>query len=275
MSDYLIPTISSLPLGYDCLIPIPAAKFTARLTGDSGRVRHRLRVYYDGQIVAEETRQFDIRGGRISSPWPDAYQWYDRNVPGCENPGFLESEFRVEEGDIYFVGNTPLAFYSIYSAAGKKGFLSDNAYKFSAPPVIAQIAAYARYVDTYPAVRLDRERDYGDSLVLINPYNKPILCSVKTMDKRKLPRFRVPALSARYLHLDNLFEENESTWTGEIQLTANNRLVTFDIKHALSDIRTISDHEHLDPFRADPTHMPLFQWCRAYVGEVLSRRFGI
>ena len=95
------------------------------------------------------------------------------------------------------------------------------------------------------------------------------------MDGRHLPRLRIPALSARYLHLVNILQEKESAWVGEIQLTANNRLITFDVKHALSDIRTISDHEHLDPFRGEPTHMPLFQWCRSSVGNFLSRRFGI
>ena len=118
-------------------------------------------------------------------------------------------------------------------------------------------------------------RDYGDSLVLINPYNKPILCAVMTMDGRKLPRCRVPALSARYMHLENILENDETEWAGEIQLTANNRLITYDIKHALSDIRTISDHEHLDPFRGDPTHLPFFQWCRVTVREMLRRRRDI
>jgi hypothetical protein len=274
MSDYLIPTISSLPLGFDCVLPISADAVTRRLVGDGGRVRHRLRVFHDGEISTEESRYFDIHDGRTVGPWTEAYRWRDRGAAVDENPGFLESEFRVEKGDIRFTGNTPLSFYSIYSASGKKGFLSDNAYKFSSPPIISQIAAYGRFVDTYPVIRLDRERDYGDSLFLINPYNKPILCSVITMDGRKLPRFRVPALSARYLSLENLLKENETAWVGEIQLTANNRLITYDIKHALSDIRIISDHEHLDPFRGDPTHLPFFQRCRSSVGDMLSRRFA-
>ena len=171
-----------------------------------------------------------------------------------------------------FYGKAPIAFYAVYSAIGKKGFLSDNAYKFSSPPIISQIAAYGRFVETYSVIRIDRSRDYSDSLILINPYNKPILCTVVTMDGRKVPRLRVPALSARYMKLEGILKDDENYWEGEIQLTANNRLIVYDIKHALSDITIISDHEHLDPFRGDPTHLPFFQWCRASVGEFLSHR---
>ncbi len=275
VSQYVIPTISSLLIGYDCTIPVSAEAVEKRLSGSAGRIRHRFRVFHDGKIAAQETRHIEIRGGKIVGPRPQAFVWRDCENAWDENPGFLDNDFRVEDGDIRFVGNKPLLAYSFYSAAGKKSFLSDNAYKFSSPPVIAQIAAYGRFVDTYSVVRLDRERDYGESLVLINPYQKPILCSVLTMDGRKLPRLRIPALSARYLHLENILEKNETAWAGEIQLTANNRLITFDVKHSLSDIRTVSDHEHLDPFRGDPTHMPFFQWCRSALGDLLSRRFAI
>lgn len=273
--QHVIPTISSLLIGYDCAIPVPAEAVEKRLIGNDGCIRHRFRVFHDGQVAAEEIRHIEIRGGKIVGPRPQTFVWRDCDNEWRENPGFLDNDFRVEDGDIQFVSNRPLLAYSFYSASGKKGFLSDNAYKFSSPPVIAQIAAYGRFVDTYSVVRLDRERDYGDSLILINPYSKPILCSVVTMDGRRLPRKRIPALSARYLHLEDILLENEIAWAGEIQLTANNRLITFDVKHALSDIQTISDHEHLDPFRGEPTHMPLFQWCRSSVGNILSRRFNI
>lgn len=275
MSQYVIPAISTLLPGYDCMVPVPAEAVEKRLIGNAGRIRHRFRVYHDGKIDAEQIRYIEIQAGKIVGARPEGFVWRDREYSWGENPGFLDNDFRVEDGDIQFVGNTPLLAYSFYSAAGKKSFLSDNAYKFSSPPVIAQVAAYGRFVDTYSVVRLDRERDYGESLVLINPYQKPILCSVITMDGRKLPRLRIPALSARYLQLESILQENEAAWAGEIQLTANNRVITFDIKHALSDIRTISDHEHLDPFRGDPTHFPLFQWCRSTVGTMLSRRFNI
>ena len=273
--QYVIPTISSLLIGYDCTIPVPVAAVEKRLTGHNGLIKHRFRVFHDGQVTAEEVRQIEIREGKIINSRPQPFVWPGSSSEWRDNPGFLDNDFRVEEGDVRFISNRPLLAYSFYSAAGKKGFLSDNAYKFSSPPVIAQIAAYGRFVDTYSVVRLDRERDYGESLVLINPYSKAVLCAVVTMDGRHLPRLRVPALSARYLNLVNILEEKESAWAGEIQLTANNRLITFDVKHALSDIRTISDHEHLDPFRGEPTHMPLFQWCRSSVGNFLSRRFDI
>ncbi len=34
----------------------------------------------------------------------------------------------------------------------------------------------------------------------------------------------------------------------------------------------ITDFEHLDPFRTDPTHLPAFQWFRQWVGRTLELR---
>lgn len=274
MSEYLIPTVSSLPLGFDCVLPISKAVLEGRVRGREGSILHRVRIFHEGKMIAEEARSIIFDKGALINFRPEAFKWsYEKDLLG-HNPGFLESEFRIEEGDIRFLSKTPIAFYAVYSAIGKKGFLSDNAYKFSSPPIISQIAAYGCFVETYSVVRIDRFRDYGDSLILINPYNKAILCTLVTMDNRQLPRFRVPALSARYMNLEGILKDGENEWEGEIQLTANNRLIVYDLKHALSDITIISDHEHLDPFRGDPTHLPFFQWCRASIGEILSNHLN-
>ena len=274
LSEYLIPTVSSLPLGFDCILPISEKVLARRVHGREGSIIHRLRVFHEGKIIEEEARSITFKNGVFENFWLEAFKWSYKKDLWRHNPGFLESEFRIEEGDIRFYGKAPMAFYAVYSATGKKGFLSDNAYKFSSPPIISQIAAYGRFVETYSVIRIDQPRDYGDSLILINPYNKAILCTLVTMDGRQMPRLRVPALSARYMNLEGILKDGENKWEGEIQLTANNRLIVYDLKHALSDITIVSDHEHLDPFRGDPTHLPFFQWCRASGGEFLSHRLN-
>ncbi len=138
--------------------------------------------------------------------------------------------------------------------------------------MIGQIAAFGRYADAYPVIHIDRARDLGDSLVLINPYRKPILAQILTNDGRRPARLRVEPMSDRMVNLAELIAPDESEWLGQLQLTANNRVITHIVKHSLSDPTRISTVEHLDPFRADPAHVPLFQWMRLKTGAWLRAR---
>jgi len=79
-------------------------------------------------------------------------------------------------------------------------------------------------------------------------------------------------MSVRRVDLAQLLEVGEWRWRGRLQLTANNRLITFDVKHSFADPTLITDHEHLDPFRADPTHLPLTRLLRARAGRPQTGR---
>ena len=166
----------------------------------------------------------------------------------------------------------PPSFYNVYAAPGRKTFFACHRRKFGSPQVIGQIAAFGRYVDAYPVIHIDRKRDLADSLVLINPYAKPILAKILTDDGRRFSRLRVKPMAARMIDLAALISPDRPRWLGQIQLTANNRLLTHIVKHSLVDPTRIGTVEHLDPFRSDPSHYPLFQWIRLQVGEVLRSR---
>ena len=80
---------------------------------------------------------------------------------------------------------------------------------------------------------------------------------------------RVSAMSVRNVDLASLLLRDEDSWRGHIQLFANNRIITFNIKHSMMDPLIISDHEHLDPYRSDPTHMAAFRLLRMAAGRIL------
>lgn len=138
--------------------------------------------------------------------------------------------------------------------------------------MIEQIAKHGRYVDAYNVVRLDRTRDYGESLILINPYRRPVLASIRSHDGQQLPRMKIPPQSGRRVDLSFLLAEEATEWVGRVQLTANNRLVVYDVKHSLRDPAVIFDHEHMDPFRGEPTHIPLTRRFRQELGRLLRKR---
>ncbi len=92
----------------------------------------------------------------------------------------------------------------------------------------------------------------------------------KGYDGRRPRRLRVEPMTGRMVDLADLIAPDEPRWMGQTQLTANNRVITHIVKHSMSDPTRISTVEHLDPFRADPTHFPLFRWLRLSVGESIQ-----
>jgi hypothetical protein len=273
MAESLIyPTVVSLPLGYDCTVVPPVQQICGRLTVDEATVNLNISVYQEGELRHETEFQLDYRGGRYVGEPPAPFVWADQAELGATHPAYLEMTASEPDKAAIFNSKVVVGIYSLYAKAGKKGFVSDNAYKYGAPPVIAQVAKFGRYVDAYPVIHLDRMRDLGETIVMINPYHKPILADLRTADGRKARRLRIPPQSARNVNLEMLLEPGEDAWHGHVQMTANNRMITFNLKHSMKDPLLISDHEHLDPFRADATHMPAFRRMRNALGRAIARR---
>lgn len=271
-SSYLIPIIAWLPKGYDCTVVMPLDAIARLLPGGSGIIVRSWTAYSNGEAVAEAEEEIVIdRGKPLGSP-ADEIVWQGAAVDDWpEEGGYLEFSIRVAEGSALFVTNQPPAFYNVYSAPGRKSFFACHTWKFGSPQVIGQIAAFGRYVDAYPVIHIDRERDLGDSLVLINPYRKPILARILTHDGRRPRRQRIEPMTGRMINLAALIAPDEPRWFGQIQLTANNRVVTHIVKHSLADPTLIGTVEHLDPFRADPTHIPAARRLRMAIGDRLRR----
>ena len=268
--SYLLPTISSLPVGYDCTLPIPIGLLGRRVKLASALVRADYKVFCEGKVVEVGEHKLTFSDGKFigeNAPIITIRDLGDK-YGGCS--GFVEVSISSVDRAPVFELKSPPGFYAIYSKQGKKSFFSDNAYKYGAPPVISQIAKFGRYVDGYPVVHLDRSADLAESAILINPYQRPILATILSHDSRSLKKRKIPPLSARTINLLELLRPGEDHWFGQIQITATNRLITFSLKHSFKDPHVISDHEHMDPFRADPTHIPAFQLLRQHLGKLIT-----
>ena len=271
--SYIFPTIVSLPIGYICTVPHPYKQIGERIVVRDRNVpvTVNLTATRDGGEVWRRTDELVFYNGRLVNEVPAAVRvdaFEDRKGSA---PGFLEMAVEIADEAPAFSTKAVLGLYSIYTRKGAKTFFSDNAYKYGAPPIISMIARFKRYVDGYPVVHIDRERYLGETLVLINPYKKPILAEIRTADGRKMGRKRIGAECVSNVDLSQLLTQNETSWRGQIQLTANNRLITFSIKHRLGDVTDISDHEHLDPFRSDPTFQPTSLQLRQWTGGKLRK----
>ena len=269
-SSYLIPIIVWLPKGYDCMAVMPIEAIAEQLPNKTGTIIRAWTVYRDGRPVADGEDRVEVENGRPLGNPLSAVTWQGVALDDWpEGGGYLEFAVRVADGAPLFASNRPPGFYNVFSAPGRKTFFLCHTWKFGSPQVIGQIAKFGRYVDAYPVIHIDRERDLGDSLVLINPYRRPILTQILTNDGRRPRRLRIEPMSGRLVNLADLIAPDESRWIGQIQLTANNRVITHIVKHSLADPTRISTVEHLDPFRADPTHLPLFRWLRLNAGDTI------
>lgn len=270
-TEFLEQTITSIPGGYTLYSTLPLARLASRVVVPEAEIDISFHAFWEGEVRFEQTHRVTVRNRRIIGEEVCRFVLPSTGDDWKPEPGFVEFSFTSADDRPIFKNKRPLPFYSIYSCLGKKSFLVDNIYKFGSPPVIDQIAEFGRFTDAHPVIDIDLDRDFGESLILINPYRRPVLARILTSDGRKPPRKTIPPRSARYFRLHEILDENERQWLGQVQITANNRLLTYSIKHSIADPYEITAHEHTDPFRADPTHMPATQWFRAAIGLRLQR----
>jgi hypothetical protein len=274
-SNFLIPIIVWLPRGYELTIIVAKELIEEGMQGWSGQIEQYAQVMCDGKILEEKILTADVVDGKIVSDWPDYYNCAaGKALDWPADGGVLEFGIRSADDSPAFTTKRLPGIYNLFTGDGVKSFVTCQAWKFGSPQVITQIAALGRYVDAYSVIHIDFDKDIGDSLVLINPYLKPVVAQVVASGHQKLPRIRIAPHTAKRINLETLVPEGARTWQGAIQLSANNRLVTQIVKHSAKNPDILTTVEHLDPFRGDPTHMPAFQSLRNVVGDWLKAKRG-
>lgn len=273
MDHYLYPSIVSLPRGYDCTVQIPMKALESCIHSAARNVKVILEAtgYCDGRRFFHQPLEVNLDQGTSLKQYIEEIKIEDKAYPRQINPSYLEISIISGSEQPIFKSKRLFNFYSIYSCRHKKSFFSDNSYKYGSPPVIEQISKIGSYIDAYPVINLDRERDLGETILLINPYKRPILATIKTFDGRELPRIKIPSESARNIVLASLLKDDESQWAGHIQVTASNRVITFSLKHSFANPCVIFDHEHLDPFRGENTHEPVSLSLRKWIGNKVKK----
>ena len=270
--SYLIPQVAILMPGYSTTRVLDFAALGARLREGTGTLRQTLRVYHDGHVVKETERElvFD-KGALVNKPLQN-YTWHSASVEWGEIPGFLEEDIRVADGSLGLLTKYNKPAYVLNAAPNRKGYLTNATLKYADPRIVSQIASFGFFLDTFSPLWIDRDRDYGESFAFINPFAKLIHAKILTEDGRSIRRIEVPPMSSRRVNLDAILRDDERSWRGHAQITAINRLVIVNCKHSLLHPYRITDLEHLDPYRTDPTHLPAFKWLRQKVGRLLANR---
>ncbi len=175
-----------------------------------------------------------------------------------------------------FAGTFLPPSYKVYHGADRKTFFSDNSLKYGNTVVIYQIDSFGktpdyRWVEGYPLSCIDRSADIGESVVLINPWKLAATVRIDIPDLDESHKIRVDSLHARRVAIADLIKGHE-TWVGQIFVSGPRRLITMFAKHSLTEPCQITTIEHSDPYRGEPTHLPVSQMLRRRVGSLLSGR---
>ena len=268
----LFPIVGTLPPGYNVSAIIDGARFARKMVDkeSSGKLNWTFRLRYEGGVERREEGALEYSGTEF---FPKQLRFDIQGPTGemGETARYYEFDFIEADGNKIFNSKMLSIGYAFYWAPDKKSFLAEIGQKFGIPPVINQVARLGQFLQSYPSILVDKELDYGQSITMINPYLKPILARVTTNDGRSLPRVRIPAEAARNVRLSDILQPDEVRWAGDIQVTANNRVVLYDFKHKLSDPTNVSDHEHLDYFQTGDSFEPAFLHFRHSVVKLLLR----
>ena len=266
MFSYILTSIIPMPLGYNTkiIIPINLIKEKIDKKYSNYEIDVSLTGYKEGSQFFEQNRLINENSkGFIELEIKDHSKISDKF-------GYAELDIKSLNKKNIFTSRAVLGFYTYYYCNGKKSFLSDNAYKFGSPTIIAQMAKIKKYIDAYPTIMINKKKDLDETIVLINPYKRKIKAKIITFDRRVIDNIIINSFSANEILLSEILQGNENEWKGHIQITATNRLVTFNYKHSHKDKKIISDFEHLDPYRGDPTFIPFTRLLRQKIGQYLS-----
>jgi hypothetical protein len=263
-----IPVVTAPPPpGYTLRQRLPLDALRATCLDSNETVLIERRLYGGGKLLQRDESQLVLRGG----VWVDGaaaafdlestvsqVEWRD----GDALP-FVETLISAIEGRGFRTMFAP-SFYTVFDSDTLKSFFNDNALKYANTVVIHQIEAFRSWVEGYPACAIDRARDVGQSVLLINPHEKPAVVNVELEGVAKPRKVKVDAMSARRVDFAAMLGPDVGAWRGQAFVWGTNRVNMFFFYHALSQPESIVTMEHSEVYRGEHGYVPWF-------GQILRR----
>ena len=261
-----IPVVTAPPPpGYTLrqLLPLDAIRAACVERDETILVDRRL--YGDGKLLRKWEARLELSDGKWADESParfdletpvDAAQWRaGKSLP------FLETLLVAERGPGFRSMFAP-SFYTVFDSDLHKSFFNDNALKYANTVVIRQIEAFKAWVEGYPACEIDRARDLGQSVILINPHERPAVVSVALEGLEKPRKVKVDAMSACRVDFAEMLGPSIQAWRGQAFVWGPNRVNMFFAYHGLAEPNAIVTMEHSEVFRGEHGYVP-------WVGELL------
>ena len=185
----------------------------------------------------------------------------------AEAPGYMEVTFTSDKP--VFRRLDLAVGYSLYSRGLNDAFTVIPDTKFARPILIDQFRDAGRFSLVHSATYVSKGQRSSNSLFFVNPYERAILVKL-TASNGKKQSVKINVKEAKMVSLDGLIDPNMPNC---LQLTANNRIPAWDIKHASGPLRLINSVDHLDVFRGTTSKQPttLKRFAKDWVRDKLQR----
>ena len=142
--------------------------------------------------------------------------------------------------------------YSLYSRGANDAFTVIPDTKFARPILIDPFRDAGRFSLVHSATFASGGQKISNSLFFVNPYERAILVKLRVSNGKK-QSVKINVKEAKMVSLETLLDPDTPNC---LQLTANNRIPAWDIKHASGSSKLINSVDHLDVFRGTKARQP-------------------
>lgn len=206
-----------------------------------GTLNLRIALFADGSLREEEVLSLKVAAGKVAEPLLAREFSLDRL-------GYLELHIEADRPVFRKILAPPGYALLCRDGFGEVVVTSDQ--KYANPRVIDEIASTGTFCMLHTAGRVDSQAGEGNALLLINPYEQDLVARVVGATGRSIKR-RVRTRSAELVPLDAVLDDGG--WSSYM-VGANNRVLTYDVRHRYGRPFEINSMDHLDVFSGMPTH---------------------
>ena len=229
----------------------------------TGKIGVAITTYCEGNVVERFDHEVKVTDGVA-----------DRDVIWCEahTPGIGYAEIALKADRPLFFKIWPETGYSLFSGTDGRCVTIVYDKKYANYLIVQQIKTWNTFCLLHTAAYVDPVRDCGNSMLLINPYESPILVELRGEKDEKL-RVRVPSKSAKMADLGSVTTPGKFS---TVMLTGNNRIIAYDVRHRYGDAMTFNTIDHLDTFNGLATRYPIsFKDRVRQIAREGARRVGL
>lgn len=264
--NYFIPLIHlAPPEGYTFSQTIPVEEIKKLIIGKSAKLEINRKIICNKKLLYEKNGFLSFKNNKWFNKNVASFTW--KNLKKNNNYSYIETHINLIEGDGFKSTSAP-GFYVSYTNPNKKNFISCGNEKYGNPRVIMQMQEFGIWVDGYPAINVSYKNSTTYSLIIINPY-RTVSNFVLEINSLKIKKnIKVDALTAKKINFYDIIQIKE--WSGQFYIYGKRRAIIYLINHDFNKVNNISTLEHSDPFRAELTFQPRFQYLRNNLHEKIE-----
>ena len=119
--------------------------------------------------------------------------------------------------------------------------------KYANPRIVDLASRIGEFCLVHQAIMIDEKIDAGNSALVTNPYDGPILAELRNKDGGKIRKKLQPKTAA----LIDMTPLVSMGCGATVLCTGNNRFPAWDVRHSFSNPNNVNSIDHYEMFRAD------------------------